>query len=106
MLNTVSVITTPPINKATPMPITVTIGTPAFLKRVLQQHRTGRDALGLGGADVILGEHVEHGGARDARDERHIGEAERQGRQDEVARPIGRGFRRSAYSLAPEATSA
>ncbi len=31
-LNTVSVITTPPIRSATPMPITVMIGTPAFLK--------------------------------------------------------------------------
>ena len=30
MLNTVSVITTPLISSATPMPITVTIGTPAF----------------------------------------------------------------------------
>ena len=30
MLNTVSVITTPPISRATPMPITVMIGTPAF----------------------------------------------------------------------------
>ncbi len=30
MLNTVSVMTTPLMSSATPMPITVTIGTPAF----------------------------------------------------------------------------
>ena len=37
-LNTVSVITTPPIKRAMPMPITVTIGTPALFRACLNSN--------------------------------------------------------------------
>ncbi len=40
------------------------------------------EALGAGGADIILLQHLEHGGAGDARDQRDVDAAERQGREE------------------------
>ena len=64
MANTLSVTTTPPISSAMPMPITVTIGTAAFLQRMHEQDAALRQALGARGADVVLLQHFEHASAR------------------------------------------
>ena len=47
MLNTVSVITTPEISSAMPMPITVTIGTAAFLSACSSSTRSVARPLAL-----------------------------------------------------------
>ena len=84
MLNTVSVMTTPEISSAMPMPITVTIGTAAFFSACSSSTRSVASALGVGGADVVLRQHLQHRGARDAGDQRHVGDAERHRRQDQA----------------------
>ncbi len=61
MANTLSVTTAPPISSAMPMPITVTIGTAAFFSAWMNRMRALRQALGAGGADVVLLQHLEHG---------------------------------------------
>ena len=69
------------------MPITVTIGTEAFFSACSSSTRLGRQSLGVGGADVVLRQHLQHRGARDAGDQRHVGDAERQRRQDQALGP-------------------
>ena len=90
MANTLSVTTAPPISSAMPMPITVTIGTDGVLERVDEQDAALPQALGAGGADIVLLQHLEHGGAGDARDQRDVDAAERDGRQDQVLRATAR----------------
>ena len=53
-------------------------------QRVLEHDRHRRQALGARGADVVGVEHVEHAGARQPHERRHHGEAERDGRQNEM----------------------
>ena len=50
------------------------------------------EALGAGGADIILLQHLEHGGAGNARDQRDVDAAERDGRQDQVLQPWPEAF--------------
>ena len=85
MLNTLSVTTTPPISSATPMPITVTIGTAALRERVARAAPSIGLALGARGADVVLLQHLEHARAGDARDQRDVDRRERERRQRDVA---------------------
>ena len=87
MANTLSVTTAPPISSAMPMPITVTIGTAAFFSACTNRMLRCAEALGARGADVVLLQHLEHGRARDARDQRDIDAAERDRRQDQVLEP-------------------
>ena len=47
--------------------------------------------LGPGGADVILAQHLQHGGAGHARDHRQRDRSERDGRQDQMAEGRGEG---------------
>ena len=51
----------------------------------------GREALGAGGAHIILLEHLEHRGARHARDHRERDGAKHDGRQNEVAHRVEKG---------------
>ncbi|MNQ92795.1 hypothetical protein D3C85_1082300 [compost metagenome] len=56
--------------------------------RVLQRmphDGTGRQALGAGGADVVFGQGFQHGGARHARQQRHVDQAQRQTGQHQMA---------------------
>ena len=53
-------------------------------QRVLPDHPVLRQALGTGGADVILPHHVKHAGARDTRDQRDEIGCERDRRQHEM----------------------
>ena len=52
-------------------------------QRVTPEHGAPRQALGAGGADEILAEHVDQCGARDAGKDRRLGQGERDGRQDQ-----------------------
>ena len=58
-------------------------------QRMAHQHDPVGEALGAGGADVVLVQHLEHAGARDAGDQRD--EADRQGerRQDHALEEAG-----------------
>ena len=49
-----------------------------------QQHPVGRQALGIGGPDIVLRQHLQHRGACDAGDQRHVGDAQRHRRQDQA----------------------
>ena len=84
MAKTVSVTTTPPISSATPMPMIVTIGIAAFFSAWPISTLSLRQPLGVGGADVVLRQHVEHAGAGHARDQRDVDHAERDARQDQM----------------------
>ena len=103
MANTLSVTTAPPISSATPMPMTVTIGTAAFFSACRNRMLRWPDALGARGADVVLLQHLEHGRARDAGDQRDVDEAERDRGQDQVLepRPEAPGDRRVALHRQP-----
>ena len=57
------------------------------LQRMQEQDRRLAEALGPRGADVVLAQHLEHGRARDARDQRDVDAAERDRRQDQVLEP-------------------
>ena len=74
--NTLSVTTTPPIRSASPTPMMVTTGSEAFLRAWPRSTAARRQALGVGGADVVLPEHTQHARAGHARDERHVDEAD------------------------------
>ena len=87
MANTLSVTTAPPIRSAMPMPMMVTIGIAAFFSAWTNSMLALAEALGARGADVVLLQHVEHAGARHARDQRDVDAAERDARQDQVAQP-------------------
>ena len=63
MLKTISVTTAPPMRMAVVMPITVTTGTSALRKAWHVGHHPRGEALGAGGADVVLLQHLEHAGA-------------------------------------------
>jgi hypothetical protein len=66
------------------MPITATTGTSALRKRVHVGDHPRGEALGAGGADIVLLQHLQHAGARDARDERGLADAQRHRRQHHV----------------------
>ena len=68
------------------------------LQRVREEDPARPLALGVRRADVVGVQHLQHAGAGDPRDERHVDQAERQRRQDEVARegPEPAGERRVA----------
>ena len=57
---------------------------------MLDDDLEGGHALGPRGADIILPQHVQHAGARDARDQAHLGDAERDGGQRHGPRPADR----------------
>src|SRR5262245_23414682 len=59
-----------------------------ILESVSSEDCPWRQSLGLRGTDIVLCEHVEHAGARNARDQRDVNRAERYARQDEVAQPV------------------
>src|SRR5712691_1037679 len=80
MAKTDSVTTTPPISTATPKPMTVTIGTEAFLSA--WRRRTGNSASPL--ARAVGPQHLKHAGARDARDQCDVDECQRERRQDQA----------------------
>ena len=84
MANTLSVTTAPPISSAMPMPMTVTIGTAAFFSACRNRIAGCAEALGPRRADVVLLQHLEHGRAGDAGDQRDVDAAERDRRQDQV----------------------
>ena len=71
------------------------------LQRMQQQHAVGRQALGVGGADIVLLQHLQHRGAGDAGDQRHVGDAERHRRQDQAFGERPQALARSARSPAP-----
>ena len=54
------------------------------LQRVLEQHLDLDLSLGARGADVVLAHHVEHAGARHARDQRDVDDRERDRGQDQA----------------------
>ena len=83
MVKTHSVTTTPPISSATPRPMTVTIGTAALGSAWRSSTWSSAAALGARGADVVLAQHLEHAGARDARDQRDVDHRQRERRQDQ-----------------------
>jgi hypothetical protein len=56
----------------------------ALRKRVVDQDPQRPGALGAGGEDVFLAEHVEHRGAHHPRDDAGDGPAEHAGRQDQM----------------------
>ena len=72
-------------------------------QRVPHQHVPGGEALGMRGADVVLAQRLQHRRARDARNQRHVGERERDARQDDVGqpRPEALGERRVALHRQP-----
>ena len=72
MLNTLSVTTTPLISSATLMPITVTIGTAALRSACRTSTFDRRKPFRARRADIILVQHFQHAGARDAREQRDI----------------------------------
>src|SRR5580693_5176577 len=53
-------------------------------QRVADQHLALGKALGLRRADIVLAQHLKHGGAGDAGDESAVDEAEHDARQDEM----------------------
>ena len=65
------------------------------LQRVHEQDAALAEALGARGADIVLLQHLEHGGARDAGDQRDVDEAERDRRQDQVLAATARSPSRS-----------
>ena len=67
-----------------PRPIVVTIGTAAFFSAWCSSRRWLPTPLRPRGADVVLAQHLEHGGARHARDQRHVDEPAGERRQDQV----------------------
>lgn len=58
-----------------------------ILERMQEEHVLLRHALGQGGADIVLLQHFEHGGPRNAGDQRDIDQAQRDRGQDEVPQP-------------------
>ena len=80
-LKTVSVSTAPASRPPVCRPIVVMTGQQGVAHDVAGPDDLGGQALGLGGAHVVLVEHVEHGGAGDPEDhrERDRGERDRQG---------------------------
>ena len=62
-------------------------------QRVAQQHGALADALGARGAHIILAQHVQHRGARHARDQGDIDKGQRAGRQDDALEERRRGPR-------------
>ena len=54
-------------------------------QRVQADHARGRQALGAGGADIVLAQHLEHGRAGLAGDDRERHGAEHDRGQDQVA---------------------
>ena len=74
------------------MPMTVTIGTAAFLSACMKRIGRWPSPFRLGRADVVLLQHFEHGSARDACDEGDIDAAERDRRQHEVLEPEPEAF--------------
>ena len=81
-----SVTTTPPISSATPRPMIVTIGTAALGNAWRTSTCSGVRFARIGGADVVLAQHLEHAGARHTRDQRDIDNRKRQRRQGDRRR--------------------
>ena len=75
------------------MPTTVVIGISALAQRVLHHHLPPRQSLGARGADVVLPQHLQHGGARDARQQSRQQQRQRNrrhgGRGEPAQRIIG-----------------
>ena len=61
------------------------------LQRVLVGHHEGADPGGAGGPHVVLGQHLQHSRARQARDPRHGEGAEGAGGEHERAEPVAAG---------------
>ena len=76
----VSVRTAPAISVVICRPIDGDDGDERVAQRMDADDPEGREALGAGGADIILLEHLEHRGARHARDHRERDGAEHDGR--------------------------
>src|SRR5262245_4179793 len=66
---------------------------------VLEQHWAGGHALGPRGTHIVLGQDIEHGRARDARDQGHIRQAKGEGGQDQMARPGPQPLREGRVAL-------
>ena len=86
--NTVSVTTAPPISSAAVRPTTVSIGISAFLQRVPHDDPQLAQALGAGGADVIVAQHVEHAGAGEAQISAELTMPEHDRRQHQMAHAV------------------
>ncbi len=84
MANTLSVTTAPPISSAIPDADHGDDRQRCVLEGVHEQDAALPHALGAGGADIVLLQHLEHGGARDAGDQRDVDAAERDGGQNQV----------------------
>ena len=86
-----SVSTAPPISPPTCRPMMVITGIKRVAQRMQADDAPRRQALGARRAHIILVEHLEHRGARHARDDRERNGAEHDGGQGEMAqgRPEG-----------------
>ncbi|KAG1254009.1 hypothetical protein G6F65_017216 [Rhizopus arrhizus] len=58
-----------------------------------------RQALGARGADVVLGQGLQHGGARHARQQRHVDQTQRQAGQHQVAQVRHKAVREGLVAL-------
>ena len=67
-----------------PSPMTVMMGTAAFLQRMPEQDLDLDLALGAGRADVILAEDLDNARPRHAGDERDVDDRQGHGRQDQA----------------------
>ena len=74
-------------------------GDRGILERMADQHLAGREPFRRRGADVVLREHVEHAGARHARDQRDVDGAQRDARQDQMPQPLPRAVAQVAVAL-------
>ena len=72
------------------MPTTVVIGIIALASACLHDHEVPRQAFGARGADVVLAQHLQHGGARDAREQADLQQGERDAGMVRGAQPADR----------------
>ena len=83
--NTFSTTTTPDMKMPMSRPIMAMIGRTALRKPWTRMTPPFGHALGAGGADIVLAQHLDHRGAHHARIPAAAGQPERHGRQDQVA---------------------